>query len=161
MVVLATGIYQVYLLLATGLMVIAILREVSVGGHAWKLTVRCAAAALAGLVLYMLAAKLALRLTGSALNQYQGIDKMGSLDVSAIPTKLAQAYGTVFNYFIADTPIYLTKLMRLAQGALALGCCRLDCGTRFRAQTGHGRGAGAGLHGGASRGDGRHLLHGR
>lgn len=57
-VVLATGIYQVYLLLATGLMVIAILREVSVGGHAWKLTVRCAAAALAGLVLYMLAAKL-------------------------------------------------------------------------------------------------------
>ena len=113
-VVLATGIYQVYLLLATGLMVIAILREVSVGGHAWKLTVRCAAAALAGLVLYMLAAKLALRLTGSALNQYQGIDKMGSLDVSAIPTKLAQAYGTVFNYFIADTPIYLTKLMRLA-----------------------------------------------
>ena len=72
--------------------------------------------ALAGLVLYMLAAKLALRLTGSALNQYQGIDKMGSLDVSAIPTKLAQAYGTVFNYFIADTPIYLTKLMRLAQG---------------------------------------------
>lgn len=120
-VVLATGIYQVYLLLATGLMVIAILREVSVGGHAWKLTVRCAAAALAGLVLYMLAAKLALRLTGSALNQYQGIDKMGSLDVSAIPTKLAQAYGTVFNYFIADTPIYLTKLMRLAQGALALG----------------------------------------
>lgn len=120
-VVLATGIYQVYLLLAAGLMVIAVLREVSVGGHAWKLTARCAAAALLGLMFYLLAARLALRLTGSALNQYQGIDKMGSLDVSAIPQKLAQAYGTVWNYFLADPPIYFTKLMRLAQGALFLG----------------------------------------
>lgn len=120
-VVLATGIYQVYLLLATGLMVIAIVREVSRGGQAWKLTLRCAAAALAGLLLYLLAAKLALRLTGSVLNQYQGMDKMGSLDVSAIPQKLAQAYGTVWDYFIGDVPIYFTKLMRLAQGALALG----------------------------------------
>lgn len=121
-VVLATGIYQVYLLLATGLMVIAIVREVSRGGQAWKLTLRCAAAALAGLLLYLLAAKLALRLTGSVLNQYQGMDKMGSLDISAIPQKLAQAYGTVWDYFIGDVPIYFTKLMRLAQGALALGC---------------------------------------
>ena len=135
-------------------MVIAILREVSVGGHAWKLTVSPlrGGSAGGGWSCTCSAAKLALRPTGSALNQgYQGIDKMGSLDVSAIPTKLAQAYGTVFNYFIADTPIYLTKLMRLAQGALGAGrrgCCRLDCGTRFRAQTGHGRGAGAGLHGG-------------
>lgn len=120
-VVLATGIYQVYLLLATGLMVIAILRELSAGGHAWKLTIRCAAVALAGLLLYLLVVRLALRLTGSTLNQYQGMDKMGSLDVSAIPQKLAQAYGTVWNYFIGDAPIYLTKLMRLAQGALALG----------------------------------------
>ena len=163
-VVLATGIYQVYLLLATGLMVIAILREVSVGGHAWKLTVRCAAAALAGLVLYMLAAKLALRLTGSALNQYQGIDKMGSLDVSAIPHQagagvrdgiqlLYRRHAHLFDQ--ADAPC------AGGAGAGRRGCCRLDCGTRFRAQTGHGRGAGDGLHGGASRGDGRHLLHGR
>ena len=74
-----------------------------------------------GLLLYLLAAKLALRLTGSTLNQYQGMDKMGSLDISAIPQKLAQAYGTVWDYFIGDVPIYFTKLMRLAQGALALG----------------------------------------
>ena len=46
-VVLATGIYQVYLLLATGLMVIAIVREVSRGGQAWKLTLRCPASAAA------------------------------------------------------------------------------------------------------------------
>ena len=120
-VVLATGIYQVYLLLAAGLMVIAILREVSVGGHAWKLTVRCAAAALAGLLLYLLAARLALRLTGSALNQYQGIDKMGSLDVSAIPRSWRRRTGRYGTILSADPPIYFTKLMRLAQGALALG----------------------------------------
>ena len=120
-VVLATGIYQVYLLLSVGLMVIAILREISVDGHAWKLTFRCALAALAGLLLYLLAARLALRLTGSVLGQYQGVDKMGSLDAAAIPQKLAQAYGTVWDYFIGDVPIYFTKLMRLAQGMLALG----------------------------------------
>ena len=49
---------------------------------------RCAAAALAGLLLYLLAAKLALRLTGSVLNQYQGMDKMGSLDISVSYTHL-------------------------------------------------------------------------
>ena len=102
-------------------MVIAILREISADGHAWKLTFRCALAALAGLLLYLLAARLALRLTGSVLGQYQGVDKMGSLDVAAIPQKLAQAYGTVWDYFIGDVPIYFTKLMRLAQGMLALG----------------------------------------
>ena len=119
-VVLATGIYQVFLMLAAGLMVIAVLRKVAAGGRAWGLAMRCVAAVLAGLALYLLAARLALRLTGTVLNDYQGMDKMGSLDLSAIPDKLIQAYRTVWEYFLADRPIYFTKLMSLAQGLLAL-----------------------------------------
>lgn len=116
---LATGIYQVFLLLAVGLLLCLMIYDTARLGRGWTLALRCAATALLGLLLYLLTVKLTLRLTGTELNQYQGMDKMGALDLSALPEKLALAYQTVWDYFFADVPIYFVKLMRLAQGLLA------------------------------------------
>ena len=137
---LATGIYQVYIMLTIGLLILLVLRRTALSaaegkpaGPMWGFAVACAASALAGLALYMAGNWAVTHLGGVELRSYQGLNQMGSLDAARLPDKICSAYETVWEYFYADMPVYTTKLMRAAQwvlvgagaaGALAaLICC--------------------------------------
>ena len=130
---LATGIYQVYIMLAIGLLILLVMRrtvfsalEGKTGGRVWAFAVACAAAAVAGLLVYIAGNWAMTHLAGVELRSYQGLDRMGALDVARLPEKILGAYTTVWDYYCADMPVYTTKLMQLAQWAIvfagAAGC---------------------------------------
>ena len=122
---LATGIYQVYIMLAIGLLILLVMRrtvfsalEGKTGGRVWAFAVACAAAAVAGLALYLGGNWLMTTLGGVEMRNYQGLDRMGSINLATLPQKVLTAYETVWDYFYADMPVYTTKLMQVAQWVL-------------------------------------------
>ena len=122
---LATGIYQVYIMLSIGLLILLVMRntirsalEGEAGGRVWAFAVACAAAAVAGLALYLAGNWLMTTLGGVEMRSYQGLDQMGAMDLTMLPQKILTAYQTVWDYFFADMPAYTTKLMQVAQWVL-------------------------------------------
>lgn len=122
---LATGIYQVYIMLAIGLLILLVMRravcsalEGKPGRQVWGFALACAGAAIAGLVVYIAGNWAMTHLGGVEMRSYQGLDQMGSLDIARLPEKIMGAYETVWDYFYADMPVYTTKLMQVAQWVL-------------------------------------------
>ena len=126
-VMLATGIYQIDLMLAAGLLIVYVIWYASredgrTGGAVWGTAVRSALAVLGGLALYLLGVWAVVQVGGVALNDYQGISSMGQISWTSLPDKLRAAYRTALEWYITDVPSYATRLMRLAQaGALVIG----------------------------------------
>ena len=126
-VMLATGVYQVFLMLAIGLLIVFVIwyatrDEGRTPGAAWSMAIRCALVALGGLALYFAGVWVVVHIGGITLNEYQGINHMGQVSWNDLPAKLQTAYRTALEWYFTDTPSYTTKLMRLAQGgAIVLG----------------------------------------
>ena len=126
-VMLCTGVYQSFLMLAIGMLILLVIHRTAYepergGWAAWRFAIGCAATAIAGLLLYLGVMALLTRVGGVVLNEYQNINQMGKLDVSALPSKLVMAWNTVWDHYLWDVPDYTTRLMRLVQIVLvALG----------------------------------------
>lgn len=124
LIMLSTGIYQIYVMFAIGLLMLLVIRRAAEGGHTaredWGFAVCCAVSAIAGLVLYLIGLKLIQRFGSMALNSYQGIDQTGSLNLALIPQKIADSYEKVWEHFVSDVPDYITGRMRIFHTPLAL-----------------------------------------
>ncbi len=126
-VMLCTGVYQSFLMLAIGMLILLVIHRTVYGAWrgawpAWRFAIGCAASAIGGLLLYFGAIALLTHVGGVTLNQYQNINQMGTLDIALIPSKLKMAWDTVWQTYFGDMPAYTTRLMRLSQGLLlALG----------------------------------------
>ncbi len=123
---LATGVYQVFLMLAAGLMLVLIIRQTAFraegekGLSGWRLAIACAAALALGTGAYIVLAKTIPGLMGMALSDYQGMNSMGAIDLRTIPPKLLMAYDKVWETFYADIPNHTTRLSAIAQQLLLL-----------------------------------------
>lgn len=124
-IMLSTGVYQSFLMLSIGLLILFVIRRTArcedlTGGNVWRMAIGCALAAIAGLLLYFAVIALLTKVGGVELNKYQNINQMGKLNLSTLPAKLAEAYQTVWDYYVADMPDYTTRIMRFAQRLLML-----------------------------------------
>ncbi len=143
---LATGVYQANLLLTIALLIALVMQRTlcasdgtQTARQSWGFAVGCAAGAIIGLVLYFAATWAMTHMRGLVLNEYQGINSMGRLEISNIPQKIVTAYRSAWEELIARPPAYSTKIMRLLElgllacGALAvgLGAVRLSRRRRF------------------------------
>lgn len=126
-VMLATGVYQIFLMLAAGLLIVYVIwyasrRDGRAAGDVWGMAVRAALAVLGGLALYLAGIWAVVHVGGVTLNDYQGISHMGQVSWDNLPAKLQAAYRTVLEWYFTDVPSYSTRLMRLAQaGAIVIG----------------------------------------
>ena len=126
-VLLATGVYQVFLMLAAGLLIVYVMwyasrRDGRTAGDVWGVAVRGALAVLGGLALYLAGVWVVVHVGGVTLNDYQGISHMGQVSWGNLPAKLQTAYRTALEWYFTDAPSYSTRLMRLAQaGAIVIG----------------------------------------
>lgn len=127
-VMMATGIYQVFLMYSIGLLILLVVFEVQKSvakgeqnaGRLWGYAIWVAAAAIAGLVLYMVGLKLIQQVAGVQLNDYQGINETGKLTLSLIPGKIVQAYQKVLAFYLTDVPNYVNNRMWVFRGPLAV-----------------------------------------
>jgi len=125
LIMLATGIYQVYVMLAIGLMILLVIfktiqsaRTGNSAADVWRFALGCAAAGVAGLALYLVGMKLVNAIFGTVLNSYQGMNTIGSINVKLIPQKLMDSYADVWNMYVKRPPDYVNGRMRLMQTAL-------------------------------------------
>lgn len=123
----ATGIYQINVMLAIGLLILYVIRVTIAGAWqgqkglaAWGWAVQCAAAAIAGLVLYIVGLRLLSSIGGVALNAYQGVDQTGNLNLALIPQKIAEAYRMTWNEYVADVPDYVNGRMTIFRTPMVL-----------------------------------------
>ena len=96
---LSLGIYQAYVPITIGVFVLLLIRKAMQEGTKVRDLVRkglfhCAALVL-GLLLYYLLLKLSLVLYGTALSEYQGMNNMGKLSLSALPELIKEAIAGV------------------------------------------------------------------
>lgn len=124
-VLMATGIYQAYLMLAAGFLIIFVIRcaartDITTARAAWGMAIRCAIAVLGGAALYLVGMRVILATGKVALRSYQGIDSMGQMNWSELPAKIESAYQTVCEWYFTDVPSYATRLMKLSQGGIVL-----------------------------------------
>lgn len=90
------GTYQSYTPITISIFVLILLREALTGKSDWKVLLRqgiyyCACLIL-GLILYFVALKLMLRIYNAELATYRGINSMGQLTLSQLPSLLKQCY---------------------------------------------------------------------
>ena len=127
-IMMATGVYQVFLMYSIGLLILLVVFEVQKSvekgeqnaGRLWGYAIWAAAAAIAGLVLYLVGLKLIQQVGGVQLNAYQGINETGKLTLSLIPGKIVQAYWKVWNFYLERIPDYVTGRMQIFRGSLAV-----------------------------------------
>lgn len=123
MVMLATGVYQINLMLAIGLLILYVVKNTvegvsagETGRRAWALALECAFAAIAGMLVYLVGLKVIAAVGGVKLNEYQGMDTIGQLDLTLVPGKIVSAYQTVWQEYVTHAPDYVngrTMLFRL------------------------------------------------
>ena len=90
----ATGIYQVFLMYSIGLLILLVIFETekavrngeNCAGRLWGFAILAAGAAIMGLALYLAGMKFIQYVGNVQLNEYQGINEMGSLTLSLIPS---------------------------------------------------------------------------
>ena len=100
---LSLGIYQSYISAAASLMTGALILQTLDGDKYKKLLIsalKYAAALGAGIAIYFVLVKITSRSTG--LVDYMGISDMGRLDVRALPSQLAEAYKSYFDFFLRN-----------------------------------------------------------
>ncbi len=121
----ATGVYQSNVMLAIGLMILYVIRSVvqkewPTTRQLWLEAIQCAAAAVVGLLVYMITLKAIPMVLGVALNEYQGMNQAGSLNLALIPQKIVQAYRMVWDEYVANVPDYVNFRMTIVRTPLVL-----------------------------------------
>ena len=85
----ALGIYQAYTPITIGIFVLILLRQCLENHTSLKQLfikgLHCCVALALGLAVYLIGTKLSLRMAGTTLTDYQGINEMGSLSLSMLP----------------------------------------------------------------------------
>lgn len=122
-VMLATGVYQVYVMFAIGLLILLVVRRAQhlhTAGALWLFAVKCALCAVAGLALYVVGFKVLTGLGGVRLRDYQGMTEMGSLNLALVPQKIKDAYADVWGMYVSRTPDYVNGRMKLFMAPLFL-----------------------------------------
>lgn len=124
-VVAATSIFQAYFPLAAGLCVVKLIQMcLKEDAGYYKKVFRKAWVYLgmlvAGVVLYIVSAKMAAALTGETLSGYRGMNNMGTIRAEQIPWMVKEIYKSVILLFTADFyQVNPTVLLRLVLAA----CC--------------------------------------
>lgn len=121
---LSLGIYQAYLPLTIGVMVLSLLRRTLEGEEPKGLVVeglKACGAILLGLLAYFVILKVLMRLTGTQMSTYQGVSGMGAVSLRRMPQLIGRAFFECLTFVgqnrwnLADS-----KLIRLAYRVLAV-----------------------------------------
>ena len=100
------GVYQAYVGMAAGLLLLAVLCDLLAGKKPVRRTLldgcKYIGVLLAGVLLYYLALQAVLAAKGGALQAYRGIDHMGEFTVSSLAGAAAAAYRKVLLFFAYD-----------------------------------------------------------
>jgi len=104
MIALSLGIYQAYLPFVLTMYVLLLLLKCLSADAATADVIRTAlrflAALIGGLILYFAFNYGVLHLTDSAMNTYMGLDHMGKIGISSIPSILKECYSSFFELFL-------------------------------------------------------------
>lgn len=120
----AVGIYQAYLPLCAALCLTALIKE-CLGESDWKVILKDGFqfffVLLGGMIFYFVMVKLSLTIMNTQLTEYQGIDKMGHLDIMQLPSLIGIAYKKYFDLFFGIVPgVNFYPIVRLAITALQI-----------------------------------------
>lgn len=121
------GIYQAHISFAIALLVLVLIKD-CMDGTDWKQIIFCSLkflVLLAGaFIIYFLLVRLSLLVKGAELTGYQGLDKMGHINIVEIPSLIALAYKQYFKLFYTDifsfNPYLLIKIAILLLHILIL-----------------------------------------
>lgn len=124
------GIYQSYFAFAACLMLLLLIRECLKNGAKWKsifwLGMRYFVALAGTLLVYFAGVKFFLALKGVEIGANQGIDKVGSLPLSAYPGFVVKAYQQFFPLFYTDmyniNPYWVIKVCLTLLTLFSVGC---------------------------------------
>lgn len=140
LVCLSLGVYQAYLPMTIGIIVLSLLRRCLMGEEPKGLIgegLKACGTILLGLVAYFVILKVLLRLTGVEMRTYQGISTMGALSLRRMPQLIVRAFTECLTFAgknrwnLADSR--MIRLSYLALGALSL--CLLVVLLRRRVRT--------------------------
>lgn len=111
-----TGVYQAYMPYVCALFVLIILKNILCAEeNIVKKIFLAARVVVLGSALYMIFLKLSLVLTGRELISYQGLDKIGSINIKTLPLRIRDAYSNFFGLMYKDVyglnPYMLNKGM--------------------------------------------------
>lgn len=104
----ALGVYQAHVCMAAGLLLLGLIRDLldtewadrDAATGLWRAALGLAL----GVAAYYLVLQIALRVSGSALLSYQGINDMGKLSLAALPGLCWKACKAIADYFLLDPP---------------------------------------------------------
>lgn len=120
----AMGIYQSYICLAAGLLLLWVAKALLEVGEEkralWGKILRALVLLIFSVGVYLLILRICLRLFGTELLSYQGISSMGNFDLAAIPSQCVKAYRAIADFFVLDPPAFVPGLLRAANGILLL-----------------------------------------
>ena len=140
LICLSLGVYQAYLPMTIGIIVLSLLRRCLMGEEPKGLIgegLKACGTILLGLVAYFVILKVLLRLTGVEMRTYQGISTMGALSLRRMPQLIVRAFTECLTFAgknrwnLADSR--MIRLSYLALGALSL--CLLVVLLRRRERT--------------------------
>lgn len=129
LIALSLGIYQAYVSVTIGVFVLMLIQQALGGEWNVKTLVRrglwdCLALVL-GLLLYYLCLNICLRLYGTTLNTYQGMDTMGKLALGEIPALAWEAFRTFCKFPLTNycglAGSKLIKISYLLLGGVSVG----------------------------------------
>lgn len=126
---LSLGIYQAYVPVTIGLMVLMLLRRSLEPDAQFRTLVRqgirCAAALILGLLLYYFLLRLTLKAYGAELDSYLGINEMGKLDLASLPHLLKKTWTQTVFFPLKDycnlATVRMLKLLWTAELLLTIG----------------------------------------
>ncbi|MBE5869372.1 MAG: hypothetical protein E7293_10545 [Lachnospiraceae bacterium] len=117
------GIYQAYWGLAAGFLLLYLITECMNEKTEAKplilLAVKSLIALLFGVILYLIVNKIMVNVQDVEMTVYQGVDKIGQLEISQIPSILQKAYGYFFR-FTTENYLHITWYP-LVRAVIALG----------------------------------------
>jgi len=101
---LSQGIYQAYLGVALGIMIISGISNLVYENEVFKdvliKEIRYLLTSVAGIIIYLLTTKIICRIKDVEMDSYQNMDQMGSIDFSALPTQIRHSYTKSLGYFL-------------------------------------------------------------
>ena len=106
LLMLSLGIYQAYLPFALSLYVVLFimrcLRSEEKIGSIFLTAGTFLGSVVLGLIAYLISNRIAISLSGMAMDTYMGMDSMGSVNLKEMPSIIGQCYRSFINFFFAD-----------------------------------------------------------
>lgn len=101
---LSQGIYQAYMGIALGLMIIVGIVELIYEKSDFKTVllkeIRFLGTSVLGIIMYLLTSKIICRILGVEMDSYQNMDNMGSIDLAELPLQIRHSYTKTLGYYL-------------------------------------------------------------